>query len=148
MNVFFQSYLIDYCWCRFELVLNCLLLERCHLSSCCHLLQFQRHQPFETHNIRPPHKAAIPVCSMCFSPHSVSKTHEQHFDQQNGNELFVPTLSVIPFLSCQVSSKIVKQCQSPLPLWQSYCWSRWILSDLRGSTVLCCKASINKSFSN
>lgn len=106
-----------------------------------------------TYYLRPtisgPHtKQRFRSCSMCFSPHSVSKTHEQHFDQQNGNELFVPTLSVIPFLSCQVSSKIVKQCQSPLPLWQSYCWSRWILSDLRESTVLCFKASINKSFSN
>ena len=78
----------------------------------------------------------------------MSISTREHFDEQNGSELFVPTLSVIPFLSCQVSSKIVKQCQSPLPLWQIYCWSRWILSDLRGSTVLCFKASINKSFTN
>lgn len=66
-------------------------------------------------------------CSMHFSPHSVSKIHEQHFDQQNGSEFFVPSLSVIPI--CQGSSKIVKQCQSPLPLWQSYCRSCWILSN-------------------
>ena len=85
-------------------------------------------------------------CSMHFSPHSVSKIHEPHFDQQNGSELFVLSLSLIPI--CQGSSKIVKQCQSPLPLWQSYCWSRWILSKLRGSTVLCFKASKNKSFEN
>ena len=85
-------------------------------------------------------------CSMHFSPHSVSKIHEWHFDQENGSELFVPSLSVLSI--CQGSSKIVKQCQSPLPLWQSYCWSRWILSNLRGSTVLCFKASKNKSFAN
>ena len=123
------------------------------------LLQLERHQPYETHNIMlrptisgpdiqyhaPKTKQRFRSCSKSFSPRSASKIHE-HFDQQNGTKLFFPQLCFIPFTICQVSSKIVKQRRSTWPLRRSYCSSRWIMSNSRRSTVLCFTASKNKRF--
>jgi len=130
------------------------------------LLHLERHQPYETHNIRPRPTISSPdlqyqaptisgpqtkqrfrFCLKRFSPRTASKIHE-HFDQQNGTKLFFPQLCFIPFSICQVSSKIVKQCRSTWPLRRSYCSSRWIMSNSRRSTVLCFTASKNKRFVN
>ena len=105
-----------------------------------------------TYNIRPRPTISGPKtkqrfrsCSKRFSPRTASKIHE-HFDQQNGTQLFLPQLCFIPFLICQVSSKIVKQRRSTWPLRRSYCSSRWIMSNSRRSTVLCFTTSKNKRF--
>ena len=79
-----------------------------------------------TYNIRPRPTISGPQtkqrfrsCSKRFSPRTASKINE-HFDQQNGTKLFFPQLCLIPFTICQVSSKIVEQRRSTLPLRRSY----------------------------
>ena len=131
------------------------------------LLQLERHQPYETHNIRPRPTISSPdlqyqaptynirprptisgpqtkqrfrSCSKRFSPRTASKIHE-HFDQQNGTKLFFPQLCFIPFTICQVSSGgRLDLCGVVIS------WSRWIMSNSRRSTVLCFTASKNKRF--
>ena len=78
-NVFFQTYFIDYCWCRFELVVS--LTDDISLAAVtCYSWNVTNHLrptisgpklPYQvqTYNIIPPHKAAILVLfNAFFSP--------------------------------------------------------------------------------
>ena len=47
-----------------------------------------------------------------------------------------------------VNSLIVKKRRPTWPSRRSYCWSHWIMSNSRRSTVLCFTASKNKRFGN